>query len=152
MQINVHLVISWRGGKRKDLHVCAPTSSRQRSRLGNNPFGSLMMPRLRLREKNNSGLIIEDQLDGTVPHSGGSSCVAPSISCRGIAEKMNRRSVRRERVKSRHGVLRTGVGSSLPVQTRCHGRAFGGGGAKATVATLFSVNFIWLLLFFISSK
>lgn len=101
------------GGKEKDLHVCAPTSSRQSSRLGNNPFWSLMMPRLRLLEKNNSGLIIEDQLDGTVPHSGGSSCVAPSMSCRGIAEKMNRRLVRRERVKSRHGALRTGVGSSL---------------------------------------
>lgn len=69
------------------------------------------MPRLRLREKNNSGVIIEDQLGGTVPHSGGSSCVALSMSCRGTADKMNRRFVR-ERVNSRHGVLQRGVGSS----------------------------------------
>lgn len=80
--------------RENNLHVCAPTSSRQRSRLGNNPFGSLMMPRLRLREKNNWGLIIEDQLDGTVPHSGGSSCVAPSVSCRSIAGRMKQRFVR----------------------------------------------------------
>lgn len=30
--------------KKKALQVCAPTSSRQRSRLGINPFGSLMKP------------------------------------------------------------------------------------------------------------
>lgn len=90
---------------------CAPTSLRRRSRLGNNPFGSLMMQRLRLREKNNSELITEDRLDGKVPHSGGSSCVAPSVSCRGIAERMNQRFERRERLKSRHGALGTGVGA-----------------------------------------
>lgn len=53
-------------------------------------LGSLTMPRLRLREKNNSGLIIEDDLGDTVPHTGGASCVAQSMSCRGIAEKTNR--------------------------------------------------------------
>lgn len=71
------------------------------------------MQRLRLREKSNSELITEDRLDGKVPHSGGSSCVAPSVSCRGIAERMNQRFERRERFKSRHGVLGTGVGARL---------------------------------------
>lgn len=64
-------------------------------------------------KKNNSGLIIEGQLESRVSHSEGSPCLALSMSCRGIADKMNRRFVRRERVNSRYGVLQTGVGSSL---------------------------------------
>lgn len=99
--------------KGKDLTVLRSYLVKKRSRLGNNPFGCVMMPRLRLREKNSSELIIEDRLDGKVPHSGGSSCVAPSVSCRGIAERMNQRFERRVRLKSRHGVLGAGVSSQL---------------------------------------
>lgn len=99
--------------KGKICMFCALTSSGKGVASGIILFGSLVMQRLRPREKNNSELIIEDRLDGKVPHSGGSSCVAPSVSCRGIAERMKQRFERREPLKSRHGVLGTGVGAQL---------------------------------------